>query len=283
MRPALLAAFNDNPFDDHLHRVFGARPRLKIVLLVAVMLTLGVAFNVTVDEYSIKEHLNWPAVFTGAAFAFLLRRYLFRSNEADAADFPWLAASLIPAGIGLVILSVITQIVAGIDAPAGEAPLFAYLGPMLIIGVNAIGVTAAFTIAVAALCYSRNWLIALRDLAIQLFIFKLMVGVTLFVLVDVGIVGPILAKLIEHFSGYRFPEWLADLSDELTYVAVLGVVYFAIIGATWTVCRQCFSELLRDGDVRVLATIEKMTRRQKKPKKKKDKKSKKNKGSNAKA
>ncbi len=267
MRPALQRAFNDDPTDDRLPRVFGPRPKLAIAGLIAFSIGAGLAVSYGFDGYWIKELLNWPAVASGLVFAVVLRRYLFSSGEAKVGDFPWLAAVLIPAAAAPALVSILTELWSATPQPLDNAPAFTVIGSSALLLIHGLGVAAAFTIAVAALCYSRNWLEAVSGLAVQLFIFKLMVWVTLFVLVEIGIVGPILARIVEGVFGINVPGWIGDFVDQLTTVVVLGIAYMAIIGATWTVCRKSFGELLETGDVRILHAIEAMTRTDKQNKK----------------
>ncbi len=275
MRPALTRAFNDNPNDDRLNQVFGRRPRLVIAALILGTAALGMVVRYGVGEFPGRTLLNWPAVFSGLVFAIALRRYLFGDGQASDRDFPWLAGVLIPAAAVPVLIAIIAELVVNVPQPLDGGPGFTVVGDIALLLVSSLGVAAAFTIAVAALCYSRNWVKAFMDLAGQLFVFKLMVWLTLFVLVEIGIVGPIIAAVVESTFGIQVPGWIGDFADQLTTVAVLTAVYLAIIGATWTVCRQHFGALLETGDVRVLHEIEQLTRGPKKEKKKKKKKTKK--------
>ena len=40
--------------------------------------------------------------------------------------------------------------------------------------------------------------------------------------------------------------------------AILFVLYFAIIGATWTVCRESFPTLLAEGEVDIIETVRRL-------------------------
>ncbi len=277
MVPAVRSAFNDDRTDDNLDKVFGANPRYRIFALTLIGIAVGelVAFlfpAILVDNYIINEYVNWSAVVIGVAFALLFRRYLFDSAQASEGDFPWLAASVFPAAALIAGIAFIKQLATGgLDFIDG-APMWTGVGAVLIALVNAVGVVAALTIAVAALCFSRNWIKAFTDLAVQLFVFKIMVWVTVLVIVDIGIVGPILAGIIEGVFNIRFPEWLAEFADQLTLALLLSIAYGALIGAVWTVCQQSFGELLEKGEVKILTALNQMTKKPKKPKKNSKKK-----------
>lgn len=277
MLPAVQRAFNDDHTDDNLDKVFGARPRHRILALTFAGIAVGELIArlfpaVLVDNYIINEYVNWSAVAIGMAFALLFRRYLFESGSAKEEDFPWLAASLVPAAVLIAVIAFVKQFVGGSIEFIDSAPAWAGIGAVLIALVNAIGVIAALTIAVAALCFSRNWGKALMDLAVQLLVFKIMVWVTVLVVVDIGIVGPILAGIIENIFNIEFPQWLSELADQLTLSALLLIAYGALIGAVWTACQQSFGTLLKDGEVRILSTLNSMAKKPKKPKKPKEKK-----------
>lgn len=275
MRPALVRAFNANPHDDSLDRVFGPQPRRRIVALILGAIAAAELFLLVVPDFELKYELNWAAIVIVLAYAIVLRRYLFVSNEATAADFPWLAASIIPAAMVLTSLSFIRNVAAGALLPDVGAPLFTVVGKLLVAIADAYGVAAALTIALAALCFSRRWWLAVRDLAVNLALFKLLLWITVLVVIEIGIVGRILAAVIYAIFGIRFPGWLADFADAIAYAVLLVTVYTALIGATWVVCRQEFATLLATGDVRVVAAVRAMASTPKKPKQKKAPKKKK--------
>lgn len=272
MLPALRRAFNDNPNDDRLDRVYGANPRLKIVLIALIGIAVGESFARLAANFPLVEHINWPAVITGLVFAIILRRYLFRTKHARAEDFPWLAASLIPVASLLVLASFVGKIYDGDIEFLAEAPAFTRLGGILVAIVDASAVAAALTIASAALCFSRNWFLAVKDLLVQLLVFRIMMAITVLLVIEIGILGPILAAIIDSAFGIRFPEWLSDFVDQLSYVVLLGSIYTAVIGVTWIACRQSFPALLETGHADIIATVKELAKKPKKPKKPKNKK-----------
>lgn len=273
MAPAVRQAFNDDPADDRLELVYGSRPRLNIIGIAIAGIVAGSLIAGFGPNFAIKQEINWPAVLVGVAFATLIRRYLFRSAQARAEDFPWLAASLAPAVVLLMAVSMVSRFAGGPDGPDTVSTIG--LGNVLVAITDALGVAAAFTIAVTALCYSRNWLQALWDLAVRLLVFRIMVWVTALVMLEIGVVGPIVSGLLRGVFGIRLPDWLPELFDQLSYAALLSVVYLAVIGATWTVGRKSFDELLATGQVDILATIAAMAEDPEKLRKKKEKKAKK--------
>lgn len=258
MAPALRRAFNRDTEDDRLDLVFGARPRLAIAGITAGGIIAGLAIERILTIPVVTDNVNLSAVIIGAAFALLIRRYLFGSGEAREPDFPWLAASVIPAAATLVLVSFVTRVATGgIDTIDG-APAWTIVGGFAVTTVESTGVAAALTIAMAALCYRQDWAGALKDLVGQLIVFKVTVFIMVLLIVEIGIVGPILAKLLEITLGIRFPPWLSEFVDQLSYAGLMFTLYFAVVGATWMVCRRAFGQLLETGDAEILKTIKEM-------------------------
>ncbi len=268
--PAIRQAFNADPDDDRLEAVYGGRPRRAILLIAVAGATAGALFARAGPDFPLKGDVNWAAIVLAGVHALLIRRYLFKTGSAGDGDFPWLAASVAPAVALLMFLSAVTALTP--DAPESDIAPLAFLGDVLVAVTDALGVAAALTIAVATLCYSRNWLQALWDLALRLFVFKLTVWVTVLVMLEIGIVGPIVSAVLRSAFGISIPAWLPDLFDQISYAGLLSIAYLAVIGATWTVCRRSFPELLATGQVDVLATVAKMAKDPEKARKKEAKK-----------
>ncbi|NNF17541.1 MAG: hypothetical protein HKN70_12410 [Gammaproteobacteria bacterium] len=263
--PAVRQAFNDDPGDDRLALVYGKRPRAHIIGIAVAGAGGGALFSLFGPGFPFKDEINWSAVLIGAAYAILVRRYLFSGTRAQSGDFPWLAASMVPAVFLLMVISVLAHFVPATSGTSDQT-LFS-VGNLLVAITDALGVAAAMTIAFAALCYSRNWLHALWDLAVRLVVFKFMVWLTALIVLDIGIIGPLIASLMAGVFGVRIPDWLPELVDQLSYSALLSVAYLAVIGATWTVCRRSISELLATGHVDVLATVAAMAKNPEKTRK----------------
>ncbi|MEM7054070.1 MAG: hypothetical protein AAF446_05925 [Pseudomonadota bacterium] len=258
MLPALRVAWNNSREDDRLNQIFGPRPRSTIAGLTIGGIAIGLSLENAFDYLPLLEYIDLPAILIGAIYAFLIRHYLFQTNKATNEDFPWLAAALIPPALTLVVLSFIQRASSGgLDLIVG-APAWTGIGALLDTMVDSMAVAAGLTIAVAALCYSRDWREAFKDLAVQLIAFKIMVFVMVLLLVEIGIVGPILGRLLEAIFGINFPHWLPDLADQLTYAGLMGTIYLALIGATWTACSRSFARLLETGEADVLTTIRAM-------------------------
>ena len=258
MLPALQTAWNNSREDDRLDQVFGPRPRTTIAAITLVGIVVGLWLESAFAYLPVFEYIDSPAILIGATYAFLIRHYLFQTNRATNDDFPWLAAALIPPALVLVILSFFRRVLGGEVAFISGAPAWTGIGALLDTLVDSMAVAAGLTIAVAALCYSRDWREAFKDLAVQLIAFKVMVFVMVLLLVEIGIVGPILGRLLESLFGIQFPRWLPDLADQFTYAGLMGTIYLALIGATWTACSRSFGRLLETGDADVLTTIRAM-------------------------
>jgi len=273
MGPAVRQAFNANPDDDRLDQVYGSPPRTRIMAVAVFSIVAGELIAGLFPGLPLNQFIHWPAAVTGLAFAVLIRRYLFVGEQVregvQKQDFPWLAASLaMPLGL-LMLEFLISQVVARLG---GNGLAF---GDVLVMFVNELGVAAAMTIAVAALCFSSNWTKGLWNLAVRLLVFRIMVYVTTLILLQIGIVGPILTRILNSVFGISIPEWITELADQLSYVGVMSVIYLAVIGATWTVCRRSFGELLEVGEVDILKTMEALSEdpktREKKQKKREEK------------
>lgn len=259
MLPALRRAFNKSRDDDRLDRVFGPKPRAAIAGLIVAGIVIGRGLESVIGPGLVTDHLDLSAVLIGAAYALLIRRYLFTSGHARRADFPWLAASLIPAAAALVLVAFIENTASGNLETIPGAPLWTDFGAVADALADSLAVAAGLTIAVAALCFSENWTRALKDLAVQLLVFKTLVFVMVLLIVEIGIVGPILAAILDIVLGIRVPGWVGEFADQITYAALISVIYFAVIGATWMVCRKTFAQLLDSGDAEILQAIKGMS------------------------
>ena len=259
MAPALRRAFNKSREDDRLDRVFGPRPRTAIAAVIVFGIVLGRWFESIFGPGLVTDNLDISAALIGAVYALLIRRYLFSSGHARRADFPWLAASLIPAAAALVLIAFLENTASGNLETIPGAPLWTDFGAVVDALADSLAVAAGLTIAVAALCFSENWTRALKDLATQLLVFKILVFAMVLLIVEIGIVGPILAAALKIVLGIRVPGWVGEFADQLTYAALMSVIYFAVIGATWTVCRKTFAQLLETGDAEILKTIKAMS------------------------
>lgn len=277
--PAVRQAFNDDPSDDGLDRVYGSSPRGAIVGIAVVCVLGGAVFSALVPAFGpnfgsgsgITDYVNWSAVAASLGFAAILRRYLFKpmnASPAQESDFPWLAASLAAPVSLLALASLVSNVT---DSPDDSM----LIGRVAVAAAEALGAAAAMTIAVATLCFSKEWVKALTKLAVRLLVFRIMVFVTTLVVLEIGIVGPIVESIVGGIFDIRLPDWVGPLLDDLSYAGLMSVIYLAVIGATWTVCRQSFGELLKTGEVDILKTIEDLAvdpKRKAKIEKKKEKK-----------
>jgi len=255
MVPALRRAFNGRRDDDRLDRVFGPYPRLTVVAVTLLGLAVGAWLaRLPVIGFA-AEYVSYPAVLIGAVYALRTRQYLFGRTGATEDDFAWLAGALIPAAAALVFVDFTMRFFSGSLPLIGGAPEWTGIGAVLIAAADSLSIAAAVTIAMAALCYSRDWKKALKDLALKLLVFKITVFIMVLLLVEIGIVGPIVGTVIERIFGIDIPDWLGDLFDQISYSALMSVIYLAIIGAAWTVCRQRFGQLLESGEVDVISAI----------------------------
>ena len=258
MIPAVRTAFNASRDDDRLDRVFGPCPRLAILGLLAAALLLGKLLGQTSALATAAEHIHFPAFLLAVVYALLFRRYLFRSGEARPDNFPWLTASLLPPVLLMVLMDFLDRCMNGGADPLPGAPQWTALATTLDSLASSLSVAAAVAIAVAALCYSRNWGRALTALFRQLILFKVTVFVMVLLLVDIGIVGPILTGMLDGLLGLELPRWLGDLADRITHALLMGTLYLFIIGATWMAARRSFGELLSEGQADILQAVKQL-------------------------
>lgn len=260
MAPAIRRAFNGDRNDDRLDRVFGPAPRTGIAAAIAGGLAAGLLLERAPVAAGVAEYVSLPAVVIGAVYALLFRRYLFGGRRRSEDDFAWLAASLVPAVAVLALAALTGRIFGGELQVISGAPAWTEFGGLARAAADSLAVVAGLTIAVATLCFSRDWKRALVDLAVRLLAFKITIFVMVLVLVEIGLVGPLLAVVLDVLFGLRFPPWLGDFVDQLAYAALMSVVYLAVIGATWTACRRQFGQLLASGESDVLSEIASLAR-----------------------
>ena len=258
MLPALRQAFNASDDDDNLDSVFGANPRGAIAGLTIAAIAIGYLLDQFVTGYALEDYVHWPVLLVSVGFAIPIRRYLFRSGQASPEDFPWLAAAVIPAIAIVAALALLNQLFAGESLALPEAPFWTGIGALLIHVANAVAEAAAVTLAVAALCFSRDPVRAFWDLVVLLFILKLIIWVFVTILLEIGIMEKIVGRLVEQVFNVDIPDWVGELSDQASYGMLLLAIGLGTIGATWTVCRHSLSELLADGDVNIAANVRTM-------------------------
>jgi len=257
MVPALEQAFNRSRDDDRLDEVFGANPRWTILGLTFACLVGGRLIEVLSSDLAVWRVLDASALLMAAAFALIFRRYLFGSREPGPEDFPWLAATLIPGAALMTLSALIGKMADGEVAVMANAPSWTLFGSFLVAVADSLALAAGLTIAVAALCYSKRWSQALKQLLVQFITFKFIVWLMVLLIVEIGIIGAVLSFVFGLF-GIRFPYWVGESVDQYSYALLMGTVYCAVIGAAWTACRQRFPELIETGEADVLSAVRAM-------------------------
>jgi hypothetical protein len=257
MVPALEQAFNRSRDDDRLEEVFGPNPRWVVVGLTLACLIGGRVVEVLTTDLAIWRVLDASALLMAAVFALAFRRYLFGPRKPGPEDFPWLAATLIPGAALMTLSALVGKMADGEVAVMANAPSWTLFGSFLVAVADALALAAGLTIAVAALCYSKRWSKALRQLLAQFITFKVIVFIMVILFVEIGIVGAVLSFLF-GLVGIHFPFWLGESVDQYSYALLMGTVYCAVIGATWMACRQRFRELIEIGEADVLSAVRAM-------------------------
>lgn len=257
MGPALRRVLNEDSDDDNLQAVFGAQALFRLAVLTLLGAVAGFALNHYLAESANRLLLmvHWPVFFLAVFLALPIRRYLFRSGKATVTDFPWLAATIIPAVLLLAAITLISELVAGNVQSIEDGPAWSMVGDFLVVVGDATGHAAAITLAAAALCYTRNWIKALIDLMVLVLLLRMVLWFFQYVLLEIEIVQTILAELLDALFGIRLPSWLGDLSDRISFGLLLLGINFAVIGATWTTCRESFDTLLAEGEVNVVKAV----------------------------
>jgi len=265
MLPALRRAFNAERNDDRLDQVFGPAPRTAIAGIIVIGVVLGNLLARPEAGAALAEWVSMQAIIIGAAYALAFRRYLFGDSQAREDDFPWLAASLIPAVVVLVVLEFGRLMLEGGAEPLAGAPAWTSIAALADSLARALVTGAALVIAVAALCYSRDWPRALLALTRRLILFKITVFVMVLLLIEIGIVGPVLGGIVEAGFGITVPGWLGETADLATHAGLMGTLYLFIIGATWSAARAAFGDLLREGQADILQAVSALARPPEKP------------------
>ena len=258
MLPAVREAMANADGIQCLEPVYGPAPRPTIIALALLALAAGFWFEAKGPDLPGKQYVTWPAVALGLLFALVFRRFLFqdKTSEKPAADFALLAASLIPA-----VLILLLGIALFGDARVALAPdpnsggIIGVLGNISLWLTGLLGIVAAIAISVASLCYSRIWPQALMDLAVRLLTFRIIIWVMSLIMIEVGVIGKIVGAIVEGLLSISIPQWLPDLVDQISYAGLLSLAYLAVIGGTWTVCRDGYTTLLETGHVDILLEI----------------------------
>ena len=257
MLPALEQAFNRSREDDRLDEVFGPNPRWAIAGLTAACLFGGSVVEWSTADLAVWGVLDASALLMAFAFALVFRKYLFGPREPGPDDFPWLAATLIPGAALMTLSALVGKMAGGEVVVMAGAPSWTLFGSFLVAVADSLALAAGLAIAVAALCYSKRWPDALKQLLKQFIAFKVVVFIMVLLMVEIGIVGPIVS-FVFGLAGIRFPPWIGQAVDLFSYALLMGTVYCAVIGAAWMACRQRFPELIKTGEADVLATVKAM-------------------------
>ncbi len=260
MLPALEQAFNQRHDDDRLNEVFGSRPLWSLAGIIGASLLAGSIIESLSRDWFVWQFLNPSALILATVYALLFRRYLFGQRQPGAEDFSWLAATLIPAVVILVVTSLVSSMADGAVSVLPGAPSWTLLASFLVALADALAMAAGLTIAVAALCYARRWQHALNDLLRQFITFKVIVFVMVLLMVEIGVVGTVLSVLFYNLFGIRFPSWLGEVVDQFSYAVLMGTIYCAVIAAVWMACKARFAELIETGEADVLAAVRELAR-----------------------
>ena len=241
-----------------LRTAFGPRPYLAIVGIALLAGLLGALVDrvffggPSINVPSVTGlTIQWTVLFGAVTFAILLRRVVFQKPPPANRDFDFLFSSLwIACAVIVTVAGVTGQIRVPLDAAHDVDPL--------LLVVEILEAAAIFTVAVAALCYRKQWFGAAFDVVVRLIVFKFMIWLAVLLMVEIGIVGKIVGGIAHAVTGWRMPADIKEIIDRLSYAGLVSAAYLAIIGGTWTVCKQTFGDLVKTGDVDILAALQEL-------------------------
>ncbi len=125
-------------------------------------------------------------------------------------------------------------------------------------GDRLLGLAAAMAIGVASLCFRRRWLKAGFDLAIRLFVFGILVGITVQVLEAIRPFSSVSAFVYEILVAGQLPAAVRQVLDGAGNAGVTSIIYLGLLGGVWTVAQRNFGKLLDSGDLDLLEALDEL-------------------------
>ena len=202
--------------------------------------------------------------------AWLIRRVL-RTESSDWASmdtgnrndiFHALAIPVVYGGVVLIVSEIVTALIANGSVIQSE-PVLSSLGinsgVILLKWIEAVFELAAVTtIAVIAFCYRKKWINALIDLMIWYFIFRIFVEITAIITQVVSPFSSAGGFLLDLLMSETLPETIGNLMDQAGYTVLVLIIDLGVIGAAWLAAKEGFEKLLKEGNVKILDTLDRL-------------------------
>ena len=235
--------------DPVLRDAYGQHP-WRAIVAIALLAALAGALLARIPSIPMSQLIHWSVLASAITFAILLRRVVF-SGRVTVDDFDPLFSTLwIACTVTIVVAGSTGQIRVPVHGGRDVDPL--------LLAVEVFEAAAIFTVAVATLCYRKSWPGAALDLVTRLIVFKFMIWLAVLLMVEIGIIGKIVGGIVHAVTGWRMPLEIKEIVDRLSYAGLVLAAYLAVIGGIWTVCKQSFDDLIKDGDVDVLAALQEL-------------------------
>ena len=214
-------------------------------------------------DHRFADRVYWPLLLFATIAAWRVRAALHDSeiDDLDIAEdrlearFNGLAVPLVAGGIQALLAATIFRIfrTGGFSWPEAwpEQVLAAVAA-----GDRLLGLTAAMAIGVASLSFRKEWLNAVIDFAVRLFVFGILVGVTVMVLEIIRPFSSVSSFVYEQFVAGQLPATVRRVIDGVGNAGVTSTIYLGLLGGVWTVAQRNFGKLLELGDVDLLEALD---------------------------
>ncbi len=219
-------------------------------------------------DHRFADRVYWPLVLFAVIAAWRVRAVLHEGYAGEIetqgaaedtlrARFNGLAVPLIAGGFQVLLVASIVRTwrARGLSWPETwpEQVLAAVSA-----GDRLLGLAAAMAIGVASLCFRRRWLKAGFDLAIRLFVFGILVGITVQVLEAIRPFSSVSAFVYEFLVAGQLPAAVRRVLDGAGNAGVTSIIYLGLLGGVWTVAQRNFGKLLDSGDLDLLEALDEL-------------------------
>lgn len=217
-------------------------------------------------DHRLAERVYWPLVLFAMIAAWRVRSVLYDGYAAEIdergvaedrllARFNGLAVPLVAGGIQVLLVAAIVRLRRAEDLSWPETWPEQVLAAVSA-GDRLLGLAAAMAIGVASLSFRKEWVKAGIDFATRLFVFGILVGVTIMVLEAIRPFGSVSAFVYEFFVADQLPATVRRVIDGTGNAGVTSIIYLGLLGGIWTVAQRNFGKLLDSGDVDLLQALD---------------------------
>ncbi len=247
-------------------RAWGFWPWAGLFLAVAVAGFGGEWVEVQWPDHRLADRVYWPLVLFAMIAAWRVRAVLHDGHAGEIGEhgvaedrlqarFNGLAVPLVAGGVQVLLVAAVVRLgrTEGLSLPETwpEQVLAAVSA-----GDRLLGLAAAMAIGVASLSFRKEWVNAGIDFAIRLFVFGILVGVTVTVLEAIRPFGSVSAFIYEFFVAGQLPATVRRVIDGAGNAGVTSIIYLGLLGGLWTVAQRNFGMLLDSGDVDLLKALD---------------------------